>query len=140
MKTSRGNTKVRGRGGGTPWGTALKSRLCSPQSAHTECRCPRRGCGVQRNPCQSRYSARGPRPVEVQCQSTEERGEAVERSCHLCARSPCFVPPVASLTGPNATCSTSRDAGEESGIKLGLGKWEERCSKVFHLVSRYTNQ
>lgn len=91
MKTSRGNTKVRGKGGGTPWGTALKSRLCSPQSAHTERRCPRRGCGVQRNPCQSRYSARGPRPMEVQCQSTEKRrsgGEELPPVCQepvLCA-------------------------------------------------------
>lgn len=91
MKTSRGNTKVRGRGGDAPWGTALKSRLCSPQSTHTECRCPRRGCGVQRNPCQSRYSARGPRPMEVQCQSTEKRrsgGEELPAVCQepvLCA-------------------------------------------------------
>lgn len=137
MKTSGGNTKVRGRGGGALWGTALKSRLCRATT-------PSAGAPEEAVVCRGTHARAGTVPEDHgpwRCSvRAQKRGEAVERSCHLCARSPCFVPPVASLTGPNATCSTSRDAGEESGIKLGLGKWEERCSKVCHLVSRYTNQ
>lgn len=141
MKTSRENAKVRGRGGGAPWGTALKSRLCSLQSTHTKHRRPRRD-----------WSAEEPMPEQVQCQRTTAHGDAVsehrrrarrssgEELPPVCQEPAHFVAPVASLTGPNATCSTNRDAGEKSGIMLGLGKWEERCSKLCHLVSQYTNQ
>lgn len=89
MKTSGGNAKVRGRGGGAPWGTALKSRLCRATT-------PSAGAPEEAVVCRGTHARAGTVPEDhgpwrcsVRAQRREEKWWRGAATCVSGARALC---------------------------------------------------